>query len=331
MTYKWNGDTLHTVFALPAAVADDTLRLAGAVQLKVLLWFARGGGAFDPAACGAAIGQSPTDCADAMQFWVETGILTASGECAPEAPKAVVSAPPVLPPLSVKQSHRPQFPDVVARQKGCPDFDYLLKTAEQRLGRPLTHGEMETFLYIYDTLGLPVEVILMMLVDVVHKGKVRVKSGFKSYLEKVAVSWAEQGITTIAAAEQALCREERRDAAREHIQTLFKLDRTPNLLQVEAAVQWIDEWHFSDEVLLVAYEQCRERTGKFQATYMTRMLESWHADGITTAEQARAASEPKRKSTGKPLQADDEAPAAASDEYEQAAASYRPVYKKAGK
>lgn len=168
----------------------------------------------------------------------------------------------------------------------------------------------------------------MMLVDVVRKGKVRVKSSFKGYLEKVAISWAEQGITTIAAAEEALCREERRDAVREHMQALFHLDRTPNLLQVEAAQQWIDEWHFSDEVLLVAFEKCCERTGKFQATYMTRMLESWHADGITTAEAAREATQPKRKAAGKPLMADENA-ATASDEYEQAAASYRPVYKKA--
>ena len=334
MTYHWNGEQLGAVFALPAAVADRTLRLAGAAQLKVLLWFARSGGDFDPAACADTIGVPAADCADAMRFWVEMGILTPAADCA--APAALAAAPPapapapVLPPLSALSAEkRPQFPDVVARQKNSPDFNYLLTTAEQRLGRPLTHGEMEMFLYIYDTVGLPAEVILMILVDVVRKNKVKAKSSLKTYLEKVALSWAERGIVTIAAAEQEFCREERRDAVREHIQTLFSLDRTPTLLQVETATKWIDEWGFSDEVLLVAFERCREKTGGFQSGYMNRILESWHADGVSTAEQAREAMAPPKKSAARPLLSDTDAPVGTSDEYERAAATYRPVYKKA--
>lgn len=188
MTYKWNGDRLDAVFALPVSVVDGPLRMAGATQLKVLLWFARHG-AFDAVACSAAIGVSAADCSDAMQFWTETGVLIAAGEEAP-APA------PVLPTLTVEPPKRPGLPAVIEKQKSSADFDYLLKTAEQRLGRTVTPGEMESFLYIYDTIGLPAEVILMILVDAVNKNKVKVKSSFRSYLEKVALTWAEQGITT---------------------------------------------------------------------------------------------------------------------------------------
>lgn len=328
MTYKWNGDRLGAVFALPAAVVDTSLRMAGAAQLKVLLWFARTG-TFDAAACAAAIGLSAADCQDAMQFWTETGLLLPAEGEAPTPVAEVAPAPaPVPPPMEQPRRERPGLPEVIARQKSCGDFDYLLKTAEQRLGRTITPGEMESFLYIYDTIGLPAEVILMILVDAVNKNKVKVKSGFRTYLEKVALTWAEQGITTHAAAEAELCRQERLGQVREKIQTLFALDKPLTLLQLENAVRWVDEFRFSDEVLLVALAKCREKTGTVNLNYIARVLESWYADGITTAEQAKEAAAPRKKSAAKPLLSDDTGVIDTTDEYERMVAQWRPVYKK---
>ncbi len=327
MTYQWNSDSLGAVMALPTAVADRALKLAGAPQLKVLLWFTRHGG-FDAAACAAATGITEGDCRDAMQFWVEMGIVRAEG--APETPAQKPSAaefPPLaeLPKPAPEKIKRPSFRDAVARQKESPDFDYLLKMAEQRLGRTVSPAEAETFLYIYDTVGLPAEVILMLLVYAVRSGKVKARSGFRTYLEKAALSWAKNGITTVAAAEAELCLQERRHTVREHIQTLFALARPLTLLQTEAAVRWVDEWHFSDDMLLIALAKCREKTGDFNANYVTRVLEGWLADGITTAEQAAAAAAPRKRSNAKPLLSDEATVPDATD-YERAAADWRPIY-----
>ncbi|MBO5797393.1 MAG: DnaD domain protein [Clostridia bacterium] len=324
MTYKWNGDRLGAVFALPAAVVDSSLRMAGATQLKVLLWFARQG-QFDAEACSAAIGVSAADCRDAMQFWTETGLLLAEGEVA----FAPVPAPaPVLPVLPVEPKRRPGLPEVIQKQKTCGDFDYLLKTAEGRLGRPITPGEMESFLYIYDTVGLPAEVILMILVDAVNKDKVRVKSSFRSYLEKVALTWAEQGITTVPAAELELCRQENRRKTGEHIRTLFGLSRPLTLLQLENAMRWEEEFRFGDDILLVALAKCKEKTDTVNVNYIHKVLEGWYTEGIATVEQAKAAGAVKKKSNAKPLLSDDSTPADSGDAYEQMAADWRPVYKK---
>lgn len=328
MTYQWNSDSLSAVMALPTAVVDRALKLAGAPQLKVLLWFTRHGG-FDAAACAAAVGIAEGDCRDAMQFWVEMGVLRAEGTAEVAAP--AVSAPvptpaPVLPASAPAKVKRPSFREAVARQKSSPDFDYLLKMAEQRLGRTITPAEAETFLYIYDTVGLPAEVILMLLVYAIRNGKVKSRSGFRSYLEKAALSWAENGITTVAAAEEELCRGERRHAVREHVQALFSLTRPLTLLQVEAAVRWVDEWHFSDDMLQIALAKCREKTGDFNANYITRILEGWLADGVTTPEQAAVAAAPRKRQNAKPLLSDEAAVPDATD-YERAAADWRPVYK----
>ena len=329
MTYQWNPRELAALVALPAGVADRTLKLAGPTQLKVLIWFARQG-KFDAAACGAAIGASPADCADAIRFWVEAGILVAEGTPDPLPRQVTVLPPPVPAAETVQKPARPQLPQVLERQRTDPDFAYLIKTAEERLGRPVTPGEMESFLYINQNLGLPAEVILMMLVDALKRGKLKVPSAFRSYLEKMAASWSEQGILTVAAAEKELCRRERLEELREKLQTLFSLNRTPTLLQAEAALKWFDEWGFSDGVVTVAYERCREKTGGFNASYVTRILESWHEEGITDPEAARQALAPAKKPAGKPLMSE-ETGGGQKDAYEQAVADWRPVYKKKGK
>ncbi len=313
---------MGAVMAVPTAVTERALKLAGAAQLKVLLWFAANG-CFDEAACAAATGVSAADCRDAMHFWVECGVLKAQGEPvpAPISTAAEIELPKPIP----TQEKRPTFREAVARQKSSADFDYLLKTAEQRLGRPIAPGEAETFLYIYDTVGLPAEVILMLLVYAVQNGKVKSRSGFRTYLEKAALSWAEQGIVTVAAAEEELCRQERRHAVRERIGRLFNMERPLTLLQVETAVQWTDEWHFSDEMLLLALAKCREKTDRVNFNYISRILEGWLADGITTPEAAQTAAAPKKKAAAKPLLSDEGEVPDATD-YERAAADWRPVY-----
>lgn len=43
MEYRWNPEVWTEAVALPAAVVDRHIRLAGPTQLKVLLWLARRG------------------------------------------------------------------------------------------------------------------------------------------------------------------------------------------------------------------------------------------------------------------------------------------------
>lgn len=327
MTYQWNGAALGGVFALPNTVADRALKMAGAAQLKVLLWWARHG-EFDESACAAATGLSPADCRDAMSFWCGAGVLERAGESenatVEETEKAPI--PHTLPPAA--EIRRGQLPDALARQRSDPKFDCLLKTAEQRIGAPLTPGDMESFLYMYDQLGLPAEVIVMIVVNAVQEGKVHARSSFRKYVERIAESWAREGIVTVAAAEALLCRRERIDAVGARMKQLFSLQRAPTLAAKEEAVRWFDEWGFSDEVLLIAAAKCREATGNFNANYMSRILESWYADGVTTPQQAKEAAAPKRRAAGKPLLSESAEKPAAQTDYEQALANWRPVYTK---
>ena len=81
-------ELLGDIFAVPAAVVDEHIRLAGSAQLKVLLWALRAGkGSFDVERCAAAIGLSAPDCADAMQYWFQTGVLIPRERLRPFLPR----------------------------------------------------------------------------------------------------------------------------------------------------------------------------------------------------------------------------------------------------
>ena len=92
MNYTLRPELLGDIFAVPAAVVDEHIRLAGSAQLKVLLWALRAGkGSFDVERCAAAIGLSAPDCADAMQYWFQTGVLI------PREKASAVSSPAAEP------------------------------------------------------------------------------------------------------------------------------------------------------------------------------------------------------------------------------------------
>lgn len=330
MTYIWNSLLLGDVFVLPGDIVDNHLRLAGSTQLKVLLWCARSGhGAFDAQACSAAIGVSPADCVDALQYWLQTGVLLAADSEAATAPVSTAPAPLpkpeapaapamiVMPPAKARPAAvKPQLDEVLARQQDSSDFAGLITAVEARLGRPLSHGDMSTLLYLFDTAGLPAGVIMMVVGYAVEAGKPHMR-----YIEKMALDWADKDILTVDQAEQELLRLERRRQAIEQIQTAFGLLQSPTFSQTEAAYKWVWEWKMPPELIRLAGEQCIERCGKFNYGYVGKVLEHWHADGLTTPEQVQQSASSKKAAKPRKATSFD------LDAYDEMALRYTPVYK----
>lgn len=308
--YQWNPSAFGKILAIPSVVADEHLKLAGPLQLKVLLWFASQNGAFDLAQCAVACGYPEADCADALRYWVSVGVLCENGVTSVTAPSAPTAPTPPVAPTPRPRAVKPQMKEVVATQKRSPEFAYLLDTVSARLGKPLTYGDMETLLYLHDTAALPVEIILM-VVEYAAQGE----HFSMRYIEKVALDWADKGITTLAAAEEHLCALERGRNALIKVQTVCGLSRPLSTAAstMELAEKWVYTWQVADELLQRAYAICAETKHGFHAKYMDGILRNWQTQGITTAEQLTAS-----PST------DEEAPSA----YEQLVETYIPVYKK---
>ena len=76
MRYRIDLGAWNSVFAVPTVLVDLHLKLAGAVQLKALLWLLRHGGEpADEDTLSAALGVSRGDVADAMLYWESCGLI----------------------------------------------------------------------------------------------------------------------------------------------------------------------------------------------------------------------------------------------------------------
>lgn len=315
--YYWNAPLLRHVFILPQEIADKHLRLAGVIQLRVLLWLARNGGKYDEEQCARVAGTSAAECRDAVRYWVDAGVLTLGEETAVTSVSAIPAATPATErsvPAARPQAVKPQLPEVIARRAENEEYAGLEDEVSSRMGRPLSPGDRETLLYLYDTAGLPAGVILMVVGYAAAAGRLSMR-----YIEKVALDWADRGIVTMAAAEEHLCYLERAQQALERVRAACELEKLPTGTAVlNAAEKWVCDWQFSDEVLRMAFAVCRQKTGKFQTGYMNRVLENWHTHGADTPEKVAALCGEKPATPNKPT----------DSEYETMVEQYIPVYKK---
>ncbi len=320
MDYRINPDMLNEIFAVPAVVADEHIRLAGSAQLKVLIWLLRNGsGKFDADQCSKAIGLTPADCRDALQYWVETNLLISPSTQEKTPAKKDVEENKKTTGKHVLAASRPRpvkptMKEVISRQKESEEFTYLLDTASARMGRPISNGDMETLLYLYDTAGLPVEVILMVIEYANACGKSHMR-----YIEKVALDWSDREINTIAAAEQYLCTLERRRQAWQKLSELLNIKQSPTVAQSDAAERWICDWQIDGGLLRLAYDKCIKATGRFNSSYMMKIIENWRNQGIDSVEKVDDQNSSKSKKSKKETSYD-------LEEYEDMVRSFTPVY-----
>ena len=76
LKFQINPNSYNSIFVVPADVVDRHIKLAGIIQLKALLWLMRRNGeGWEISDMSAALGAAEPDVKDALQYWVEAGIL----------------------------------------------------------------------------------------------------------------------------------------------------------------------------------------------------------------------------------------------------------------
>lgn len=293
MAFSIQPGAWKSVFAVPSALVDQHIKMATPNQLKVLLWTLRHAEeSFSYGDIASAIGIPEPEVPDAMLYWVQAGIVAqdspevkAPSLVEPAASPEIPLAPPVAvapDPTAPRRIPKPDGLFIAERINQSEEIRFLMQEAQQVLGRPLSPGLSSTLLAIHDDYGLPVDVTLMLLQFVKGRGKDNT-----SYIEAVARDWAQEGIASHLQAEEKLRRlDEISHAWRQIEQELRISPRAPSAREERYADKWLLEWKFSPQMVRQAYDRGVDAIGKLSLSYMNRILERWHKDGVRTPQQA---------------------------------------------
>lgn len=302
MNFSLNAGEWNSVFAVPSGVVDKYIKLAGGDSLKLLLFLMRHGGRlFSDNELKDALGfRREGQLEDAAMFWVQRGIVRAeSGSLTAAADDMQEHLPEIpLPEIEEKRSARSArnisengaaiytSADIAGRIKTDKAIEYLFSEAQALYGRLLKQPESRTILMLVDHYGLPVEVAAMLLKYCFKVGKTST-----GYIQSVAQTWADDDIRTLDEANDRLVKLEKRFSVEEELRSAMELKTKFSPKQLGFIKTWSEDWEFSSDMILLAYELTLDNTGGMKFEYTNKILENWKAAGIRTraaAEQENA-------------------------------------------
>jgi len=300
MDYNINLGAWNSVFAVPSIVVDKHIKMAGSAQLKVLLFLLRHAG--DDVVCqnniSKAIGLSNADISDALQYWLESGVLKQSGDllllpindiaqtpASNTAANTVSSAPDSKKKKEESsKSPPPKIPHVThseaaAIMKQNAKISFMLNEAQLRLERMINPNEQAILISLCTNAGLPVDVVLMVMEFAVLQGKTSINK-----IEEIGLEWANSGIKTHVKAQEKLDEIHKAAQAWSKLEKAFGTEpKKPTDREKNYAKKFVIDWKFSTAMLKKAYELCIENTGnteKLALAYISKILENWYEQGI---------------------------------------------------
>ena len=155
----------------------------------------------------------------------------------------------------------------------------LMSETQSILGRTIGFDMQSTLLMLYDTYGLSVEVIFMLLEFCVHQSR-----SSTAYVAKLGKVWAEKEINTVELAADYI---EKSTEAEKTFSVLRELTGMSTPRPTQKQTEYILSWRalgFEAPIIARAYDEMAERTGKISFNYMDKILLNWHTAGYKTPE-----------------------------------------------
>lgn len=285
---------------IPNRFIDDYMQDANEAQLKVYLYLLRmlgSGQAASVSDLADKFNHSERDIIRALKYWEKQKLLTldydAAGapvgihfrnletDASPERPLASQSLSLFMeraedgqaPAAETQPFEKPAYTaDNLREFKGRQETERLLFIAESYIGRPLTPAEMKTLLFFTDILHFSEDLIDYLIAYCVDRGK----KDFK-YMEKVAVAWAENGVTSPRQAKKYAAKYDK------NVYTIMNaLGRTsaPTAREAEYITRWTGEYGFDMDVILEACERTVLATDRHRLEYAESILTHWRQENV---------------------------------------------------
>lgn len=176
-----------------------------------------------------------------------------------------------VPSDSASSFSRAEFDELRERE----DIKQLLYIVEKYIGAPLSPTDVRTILYIRETLGMSGELIEYLVEYCVSNQHTSLR-----YMEKVAINWTEQGISTVDAAKDASTLYSRRTLP---VMKAFGLsDRNLTPAELDFINRWYDDYGFDKEMITEACRRTVLSMGKPNFSYADGILRKWKTAGVHT-------------------------------------------------
>ena len=305
---------------------DHYMKEANDAQIKVYLYLLRNacaGASFDIGDIAEEFNHTEKDVIRALKYWEKEGLLLLqydlSGEICgiafshTDKASTVVKETPVreevknapklsIVPGEITKKTEPAKPDAPAKPSyGAEDLrafksegrtEELIAVTESYIGRTISPSDLRSLLYIHKELSFDFEMIDLLLQYCVSKNK----KSF-NYIESIAVSWYEQGITTPKQAKSGISRFDKNIL---DVMAALGKNGNPTIKETEFINRWFGTYGFSKEMILAACERTVMKTDTDRFPYTEGIMSKWKQQGFTTLAEVNEAEENYRKSRKNP-------------------------------
>lgn len=161
------------------------------------------------------------------------------------------------------------------------DIKMLLYIVQKYLERTLSSADTNTILYIYSTLGFSSELIEYLVEYCVSNNHKTMR-----YIEKVALSWHENGITTV---------EEAKTFGTSYTNSFYPVlrafglsGRNPVAVEKAFILKWTNEYGFDMDIVVDACNRTMDAIHKPSFQYADSILQRWMKKGVKSIEDLEA-------------------------------------------
>lgn len=177
-------------------------------------------------------------------------------------------------------SSRALTPDRVQELKQNEEIVQLLYIAEQYLGKTLSSTEVQKILFFYDELKLSADLIEYLIEYCVSRNHRSMR-----YIETVALSWAQEGITTVEMAKESSSRYHK------DYYTILKsfgiTGRSPVETEISLMDTWLRDYEFTMDIILEAVSRTVLQTGQPSFQYADKILTGWKKKNVRSLNDVR--------------------------------------------
>lgn len=174
----------------------------------------------------------------------------------------------------------PAAPAAARSQEDRRVLKQILFVAEQYLGKTLSRTDVDTITYFYDSLGFSADLIEYLI-------EYCVENGHKSihYIQKVALSWADENITSV---------EQARNSSTFYNRTCYSIlnafgikGRGPASSELAFIRKWTTDNAFDLELILEACNRTMSSIHQPSFEYTDKILENWTSQNVRTLADVR--------------------------------------------